>query len=57
MCGAIVIHFAKLRGRKLAAFITIVLSILVLATPAFLIHCKNIDIAGITIPYINGLVV
>ena len=56
MLGALVVHFAKLRGRKLAAFITIIIMILILATPAFLLHCTTVDVAGITTPYANGLV-
>ena len=55
-CGALIVHFAKLRGRKLAGFITIVLAALILGTPAFLLSCTSIDIAGVTVPYINGWV-
>ena len=56
MCGALIVHFAKLRGRKLAGFITIILTTLILPTPAFLLSCNHVEIAGVTTSYVNGLV-
>ena len=53
MLGAVILHLTKLKGRKLAAFITVILSILILATPALLMNCTSVNLAGVTTPYAN----
>ena len=54
--GGIVLYITKLRGKKLALFITIIIAITVPISPAFLINCPSLPVAGITVPYADGLV-
>ena len=57
MTGALILYFTKIRGRKLAAFIAIVIALVIPFLPGFLLNCPNAEIAGITTPYADGYVV
>ena len=56
MTGALILYFTKIKGRRVILLIFIIVAILVPLTPAFLIHCPSIEVAGITAPYSDGLV-
>ncbi len=52
--GGIILYVTKLRGKKLALFITIVILIMVPITPSFLLNCPSLQVAGISVPYADG---
>ena len=56
MTGALIVYLTKIRGRKLAAFIAIIIAVAIPITPAFLLNCPTLEIAGITTPYADGYI-
>ncbi len=54
--GGIILYLTKLRGKKLALFITVVIATMVPITPSFLLNCPSLQVAGISVPYPNGYV-
>ena len=55
MSGALIIHFAKLKGRGITIFVGITSLIIIPAISGLLLHCSSLKIAGITTPYANRL--
>ena len=56
MTGALILYFTKIKGRRVILLIFIIVAVLVPLTPAFLIHCPSVEVAGITASYSDGLV-
>ena len=56
MTGALILYFTKIKGRKVILLIFVIVAVLVPLTPAFLIHCPSVKVAGITTSYSDGLV-
>ena len=54
--GSIVLYLTKLRGRKLALFITVIFILTIPLTPTFLLNCSTLKVAGVTVPYSDRLV-
>ena len=52
--GALIVYFSKLKGRRVVLVHLIVSAIILLPALLFLLHCPNLRLAGVTVPYSDG---